>query len=96
MLQLKIRGSHFRWKIANKCLDIRDRMEVVEIEAVAQRYSVKMSLFFNLIKKRFWYRCVPVNFGKFLKNTFLYKTPLVAASAEMIPVKENRDGQKKF
>ena len=47
------------------------------------------SLFFNkvvglrsatLLKKRLWYRCFPVNFVKFLKNTFLQRTPLVAAS----------------
>ena len=36
------------------------------------------SLFFNKVagKKRLWYRCFPVNFG----NTFLYRTPPVAAS----------------
>ena len=55
-------------------------------EAVAQRCSVKkvfleiwqdsqentcVSLFFNKIKKRFWYRCFRVNFGKFLRTPFL-------------------------
>ena len=34
----------------------------------------------TLLKKRLWYRCFPVNFVKFLKNTFLQRTPLVAAS----------------
>ena len=41
------------------------------------------SLFFNedasrpatLLKKRFWHRCFPMNFAKFLKNNF-FRTPL--------------------
>ena len=31
-------------------------------------------------KKRLRYRCFPVNFAKFLKNTFCYRAPLVATS----------------
>ena len=34
----------------------------------------------TLLKKRLWHRCFPVNFVKFFKNTFSYRTPLVAAS----------------
>ena len=34
----------------------------------------------TLLKKRLWHRCFPVNFLKFLKNTFSYRTPPVAAS----------------
>ena len=34
----------------------------------------------TLLKKRLWRRCFPVNFAKFLKNTFSYRTPPVAAS----------------
>ena len=33
----------------------------------------------KLIKKRLWHRCFPVDFANF-KNTFLYRTPPVAAS----------------
>ena len=33
-----------------------------------------------LLKKRLWYRCFPVNFVKFLRTPFLYRTPLVAVS----------------
>ena len=29
----------------------------------------------NLLKKRPWYRCVPVNFAKFLRTRFLQNTP---------------------
>ena len=38
------------------------------------------SLFAPLLKKRLWRRCFPVNFVKFLRTLFLYRTPLVAAS----------------
>ena len=34
----------------------------------------------TLLKMRLWHRCFPVDFAKFLKNTFCYRTPLVAAS----------------
>ena len=33
----------------------------------------------NLLKKRLWHLYFPVNFANF-KNTFLYRTPPVAAS----------------
>ena len=33
----------------------------------------------SLLKKRLWYRCFPVNFAKFFKNTFFSRTPPVAA-----------------
>ena len=32
------------------------------------------------LKKRLWHRCFPVNFAKFLRTLFSYRTPLVAAS----------------
>ena len=47
------------------------------------------SLFFNkvadlrasiLLKRRLWHRCFPVNFSKFLRNTFSYRTPLMVVS----------------
>ena len=50
---------------------------------------LRHSLFFNqiadpmsatLLKKRLWHRCSPVNFAKFFKNTFFYRTPVMAAS----------------
>ena len=34
----------------------------------------------HLLKKRLYYRCLPVNFAKFLRTTFLYRAHLVAAS----------------
>ena len=34
----------------------------------------------NLLKKKLWHRSFPVNFAKFLRNTFLYGTPPLAAS----------------
>ena len=48
------------------------------------------SLFFNkvaglrpaiLLKRRLWHRCFPMNFAKFLRTPFFYRTPPVAASA---------------
>ena len=39
-------------------------------ETVAQRCSVKKGL---------WHRCFPVNFAKYLRPPFFYRTPLVAA-----------------
>ena len=48
-----------------------------------------LSLFFNkvtdlrpatLSKKRLWHRRFPVNFVKFVRTPFFYRTPLVAAS----------------
>ena len=49
------------------------------------------SLFFNkvagmrtatLLKKRLWHRCFPLNFAKFLKKPFSYRTPPVADSVK--------------
>ena len=41
-----------------------------------QRCSVPATL----LKKRFWHRCFPVNFAKFSRTAFLYRTSQVAAS----------------
>ena len=45
-------------------------------------FSRKMSIsglkygdFSNLLKKRLWHRCFPVNFAKFLKTPFLKEHP---------------------
>ena len=43
-----------------------------DIEAVAQRYSVKKVFRpATLLKKRLWHRSFPVNFAKFLRTPFL-------------------------
>ena len=34
----------------------------------------------NLLKKRLWHRCFPVNFFEISNNTFSYRTPPVAAT----------------
>ena len=34
----------------------------------------------NFIKTRLWHRCFPVNFVEFLRTSFFYRTPPVAAS----------------
>ena len=36
----------------------------------------------TLLKKRLWYTCFPMNFAKFLRTPFFYRTSLVAASTE--------------
>ena len=54
---------------------------------------LRQSLFFNKVaglrpatslKTRLWHRCFPVNFAKFLRAPFPYRTPPVAASAPTI------------
>ena len=52
------------------------------------------SLFFNkvaetLLKKRLWYRCFPVNFVKYLRPHFFYRTSSVAASV-IAPARRRR------
>ena len=34
----------------------------------------------TLLKKRLWHRCFPMDFAKFLRSPFFYRTPTVAAS----------------
>ena len=41
----------------------------------------------TLFKKRLRYRCFPVNFAKFLRETFFYRTPLLAASCRNKKIK---------
>ena len=38
----------------------------------------------TLLRKRLWHRCFPVEFCEIYKNTFYYRTPLVAASGVLI------------
>ena len=62
---------------------------IASTEAAAQRCSVKnvfleisqnsqgntcASFLINLLKKRLWHRCFPVNFAKFLRTPFLQNT----------------------
>ena len=68
-----------------------------ETKAVVQSCSVKKGVLENfskftgkhlcqrpaiLFKKVLWHRCFPVNFKKFSRTPFFYRTPLVAASVE--------------
>ena len=57
------------------------------------------SLFFNkvaglrpaiLLKKSLWHGCFPVNFAKFLRTLFFYRTPPVAASKAYFDLSEKR------
>ena len=34
----------------------------------------------TLLKKRLWHRCFPMDFAKFLRSPFFYRTPTVAVS----------------
>ena len=56
-------------------------------ETVAQTCSVK-KVSATLLKKRLWHRCFPVNFAKFLRTPFFYRTPLVAVSEGAITESE--------
>ena len=44
----------------------------------------------TLFKKRLRYRCFPVNFAKFLRETFFYRTPLLAASFHLINTRNKK------
>ena len=46
-------------------------------EAVVRRCSVKKVPPTTLLKKRLWHRCFPVNFAKFLRTPFFYRTLLL-------------------
>ena len=61
------------------------------------------SLFFNkvaglkpatLLKKRFWHRCFPVNFAKFLRIPFSCRTPPVAASDNLVASRDYTSKRK--
>ena len=42
----------------------------------------------TLLKRGRWHRCFPVNFTNFLKKTFLYRPPPVAASEDTIRMRK--------
>ena len=43
----------------------------------------------TLLKKRPWHSCFTVNFAKFVRTPFFYRTPLVAASYSIRDVECN-------
>ena len=66
------------------------RKVVLRNFAKSSRNHLWQSLFFHkvvglkpatLLKKRLWHRPSPLNFVKYLRTPFFYRTPLVAASA---------------
>ena len=66
------------------------RKVVLRNFAKSSRNHLWQSLFFDkvvglkpatLLKKRLWHRPSPLNFVKYLRTPFFYRTPLVAASA---------------
>ena len=56
------------------------------------------NLFIKVLKKKLWHRCFPVNFAKFLKNPFSYRTLLVGVSEQkshrLTILKSKNDWQK--
>ena len=50
------------------------------LQNLQENICARVSFLKKLLKKRLWHRCFPANFVKFLKNTFLHRTSLVAAS----------------
>ena len=51
------------------------------LQNLQENTCARVSFLKKLLKKRLlWHRCFPANFVKFLKNTFLHRTSLVAAS----------------
>ena len=44
-------------------------------------FLIKLPACCNFLKKRLWHRCFPVNFVKFLRTPFFYRTPLVGGSS---------------
>ena len=62
-----------------------DRQEMFCIKGVLRNFTkftgkhLCQGLFFNKVAG-LWYRCFPMNFCEISKNTFIYRTPPVAAS----------------
>ena len=61
------------------------------------------SLFFNkaagleaFIKKRFWHRCFPVNFAKFLRTLFSQNTSRKLLASNKIKTQKNKKKKKKM
>ena len=64
------------------------KKDVLKSTAKITENHLLQSFFFNkvagfrpatLLKKRLWHMCFPVNFMKFLRTPFLYRTPLAPA-----------------
>ena len=71
--------------VRNSCLEVFCKKGLLKNFAKFTGKHLCQNLFFNkvadlrpatLFKKRFWHRCFPVNFAKFLRNTNFYRTPL--------------------
>ena len=43
----------------------------------------------TLLKKRLWHRCFPVNFAKFPRTLFFYRTPQVVASENSCKINQD-------
>ena len=74
---------------------------VFELLRENQQAEVKLGLnvlhfcFTRIIKKRLRHRCFPVNFVKFLRIIFFYRTPLVAASVLSNMINSNSNNKNK-
>ena len=51
---------------------------------------------YNFIKKRLRHRCFPVNTAKIFKNSFFYRTPLIAASGFLTKLAKNNCEENHF
>ena len=68
----------FLWKYRGSLPEVFFKKVFLEISQNSQESTC--ARVFLLINNRLWLRCFPVNFAKFLRIYFFYKTPLVAAS----------------
>ena len=49
-----------------------------------EKHEARVSFLIKFqLKKRLWHGCFPVNIAKFLRKSFLYRTPSVAASSKI-------------
>ena len=76
-------------KIRSSCPEVFGKKGVIKNFTKFTGKHLCESLFLNevaalrpatLLKKKIWRTCFPVNFVKFFRATFFYRTPLVAAS----------------
>ena len=77
------------WSIRSSRPELFCEMVLLEISQNSQENSCVRASFLiklqvsrpaTLFKKRPWHRCFPVNFAKFLRTLFYYRTPPVDAS----------------
>ena len=72
------------WFSVNIKIHLSQVCNIQRHEADSEQNSILGLRPATLLKKRLWHRCFPVNFAKFLRTTFSYRTPPLATSVVFI------------